>query len=199
MLPRVTTVLNVISKGEGLLRWVANNGWKESQRIKFESADRGTTVHAIAASILRGETISVGESLEGYVAGIEKAVVRFGLMDGKALIEQRLVNLTDGYCGTCDFVTDTWVGDWKTSGALHFENDLQISAYLNALRDMQERGDRVAKKVKLPKKGVLIRLDGRGGFEYKISSEQDLSLDYGGFKNALGLFNLMKTKGMMNG
>ena len=43
--PSATTILNAYPQSAHLTKWIADNGWSESQRIKSEAGERGTRIH----------------------------------------------------------------------------------------------------------------------------------------------------------
>ena len=193
-LPRVTSVLGVIAKGDGFLKWLASHGWKEAQRIKQESAEEGTSLHSIASSLLLGRNVSVSSRYRACVGGIEKAIVRFGLLDGPLEVEHRVVHLCEGYCGTTDFVTPRFLGDWKFGNRLYREYDFQTAAYLMAEMDMFEHEETKSAVLTFPppKDRLLIRVDDEGNIDYRLRKASTFVKDANAFGHALGLYNELK-------
>lgn len=138
-LPSVTTILSILSKGEGLLRWFGALGTEEAERIKEEAAIFGSRIHNILERIGKGEKINMRDLKER-----EKRCVRAFLEwikdnDVHFLKTEHTV-YTDQYAGTLDAVImkeeKTYIIDYKTSSRLYKENDLQLVAYLSAYEKM---------------------------------------------------------------
>src|SRR3990167_8484040 len=55
--PSVTTILNYYPQSAQLTRWIADQGWSESQAIKSAAGERGTKVHSGVESLLGGEQL----------------------------------------------------------------------------------------------------------------------------------------------
>src|SRR3989338_10785499 len=55
--PSVTTILNYYPQSAQLTRWIADQGWSESQAIKSAAGERGTKVHSGVESLLAGEQL----------------------------------------------------------------------------------------------------------------------------------------------
>src|SRR3990167_8645958 len=52
--PSSTTILNAYPQSLQLTKWIAQNGWDESQKIKSDAGIRGTNIHNGLESLLAG-------------------------------------------------------------------------------------------------------------------------------------------------
>jgi hypothetical protein len=57
--PSVTWIAGHYPKGIAFWRWLAENGWDESQAIKQAAGDKGSKVHDAISAILRGEEVKI--------------------------------------------------------------------------------------------------------------------------------------------
>lgn len=66
--PSVTSVIHAMAPmSPYLLKWYADLGYKEARRVLDESALYGTFVHIIFGNLLLGETLDLGDTLEGRI------------------------------------------------------------------------------------------------------------------------------------
>ena len=190
-LPSVTSVVDCLDKGEGLIRWAAMLGWDESQRVKRTSGERGTDVHKFMEEVVTGATQwkfgdDLGKDCQylGYkAAGL--MWLRDNCPDGKynAIAEMKVWSLRHGYAGRMDNVirigkTKRLV-DWKTSTKIRPESALQTIAYKEAYNEMVP-GDPIEERMV-----VLLKPDGL--YEEKLYTNRDAS-DMGGFLGLLDAF-----------
>ena len=59
--PSSTTILNAYPQSAHLTKWIAEQGWNESQRIKSEAGERGTRIHTATEKLEDGEELFKGE------------------------------------------------------------------------------------------------------------------------------------------
>ena len=150
-IPSVTWIAGCYPKGIEFYKWLANNGWDESQAIKKAAGEKGSKVHNAIELWLKGELVigmdtkvmnqEKGEAEELSVEEYE-AIMTFidWYKEVKPEIlrtECTVVNEACGYAGTVDIVAkiggDVWIIDLKTSQYVWSEYELQLSAYKAAL------------------------------------------------------------------
>ena len=104
-----------------------------------DAAARGTHVHAVAESLLHGESVEVPDSIEGHVNGYVELIDRWSITP--VVTERPVASRQWWYAGTFDAVADIGAGplagkrlllDWKTSKGVYGETALQLAAYANA-------------------------------------------------------------------
>jgi hypothetical protein len=104
-----------------------------------DAAARGTHVHALAESLLHGQSIDVPDYVAGHVKGYVDFIDRLALIP--VLTEKPVASRTWWYAGTFDAIADIGAGplkgkrlllDWKTSKGVYGETALQLAAYANA-------------------------------------------------------------------
>jgi len=137
--PSVTTILEAYPKPYAYYQWLKENG-NDSDRIRNEAGERGSTVHKLTERYDAGEEIELmnelgyigykleeWEMLNRYVEFIE----RFD--PGIILSEQNFISDMLGYAGTIDRIMliegKTYLVDIKTSNAIYDSYWLQLSAY----------------------------------------------------------------------
>lgn len=204
----VTTALGIISKGDGLIQWAANQAvdfvrlnqealgdpetldlilrgakvaWKQK---KQEAADIGTLAHNWIEGYLKGEDPPLPENPQARNS-CEAAVKWISLHEWRTIkIEQQLYLPDLGIAGICDWYAEIdgvlSVPDWKTSKSVYPSYRYQTAAYLKALEN--ETGD------KIPHRWIL-RIDKETGeFEDKLCPEEDIDKDYAAFEAAVTLY-----------
>jgi ATP-dependent exoDNAse (exonuclease V) beta subunit len=142
-------------KGIQFYKWLANNGWDESQAIKQAAGDKGSKVHAAVEDLIDGQTVAMEAkylnhsteqdeplSLEEY-----ECLMSFGqwVKDSQPQFLKRetvVWNAAEGYAGTVDCVAkigeDTYIIDFKTGQNVWPEYELQVSAYKHADHEYQD-------------------------------------------------------------
>lgn len=136
-IPSVTTILDIISKGQGFDEWLKRNG-EESDTIAQEAADFGTGIHAILEQIGKGVDIDTTKlppkqrrCIEAFKLWKDENVAEF-------ICTERVVFDGGGeYAGTLDAVVRMKDGrlvalDYKTSSRLYDTYKLQLAAYIRA-------------------------------------------------------------------
>jgi hypothetical protein len=196
-LPRVTGVIGVIDKGPGLLRWVANQGWANAQRILKDSGERGTAIHAWIHGAATQQRVVLGADSEdvgpkrAFLALRRRVLPRYRVLASH--LELSVACGVCGFRGTLDAFfhlrhrrrgVDRYVlADWKTSNAHRQEYPLQTAAYVHALVGSGLLGDAIGGSqierwcFRFASDGTL---DSRRHFRYDA--------DLGAFQHALGIY-----------
>src|SRR3990167_2015655 len=60
-IPSVTWIAGHYPKGVQFYKWLAENGWDESQAIKNAAGDKGSKVHAAIEDILDGKELKMND------------------------------------------------------------------------------------------------------------------------------------------
>ena len=98
------------------------------------AADRGTSVHAIAEQIVRGQEPEVPPELAGYVDAYRLFLAEW--QPRFVAVEQMVCSLRHGYSGTFDAIAvidgERWLIAIKTSSSTYAETALQLAAYAAA-------------------------------------------------------------------
>ena len=116
-LPSVTWITSYYPKGVEYVRWAANKGWDEAERIKQEAGDRGTIVHhAIEKGIIEGK-LDMGDLIKDRDGNEREmtpeeyyCVLTFkqwwdSVGNPKPLaIEKTVVSKKHGFAGTLDYL-----------------------------------------------------------------------------------------------
>lgn len=198
-LPSVTTVLDILDKGVGLQKWIANLGWEESRRIFKASGERGGRVHA-EIQVALAEHIDAVSGVEedvGYLEGFNafQYQVLSKLTIEKQESEKTVACKTCGYAGTLDWMV--WfrrfqrprrvaLVDWKTSSKIRDEVAIQTAAYLHAYFTSKgascKRADRLARKVER----WCVRLTEDS--TYEVKRYYDYDADFACFKALLVVY-----------
>lgn len=152
--PSVTWIASYYPKGVAFFRWLADQGWDESQAIKAAAGARGSRVHKATEILESGGEIDITQPIEAVdgsvkeLDALELSAIR-SFMDWHSatspkLIASELTVFGDGYAGTIDriYMIDgrVWIVDLKTSASIWEEYVLQISAYSNAKVDTSALG-----------------------------------------------------------
>lgn len=203
-LPSVTTVLDILDKGVGLQKWIANLGWEESRRIFKASGERGGRVHKYIQGVLVGsqtDIIATQESLEepdtpyanGFNGFYNNVLQRLTIEKQES--EKTVACKTCGYAGTLDWMV--WfrrfqrprrvaLVDWKTSSKIRDEVAIQTAAYLHAYFTSKgascKRADRLAQKVER----WCVRLTEDS--TYQVRRYRDYTADFACFKALLVVY-----------
>ena len=204
--PSVTTVLNVIGKGEALKHWAAGevakyavnqkDNWlgldsaaaidllkREPLRSLDRAASRGTDVHAIAETYARTGTMPTwAEAINGYVDALKRFFDEH--QPQPVLIEQTVFNSEIGYAGSFDMVCkleaygDALIMlDYKTSKAIYPDVAAQLAAYANGTEYIDDSEQ--AQPMLKCERGVVVRFAVNG--EYEVV-EVDLAAGWQYFK-----------------
>lgn len=138
--PSATTILNAYPQGAHLTKWIAENGWNESQRILKEAGLRGTKVHDAVEALLNGSILQqMHYSLDEW-----HRICAFkdwhSQVDLKVLaLEVAVFSKKHGYAGRFDCLGildgKLTVIDWKTSGSMYPHFPLQFACYAQAIEE----------------------------------------------------------------
>lgn len=162
--PSVTWIGHYSPIGIGLLKYIADKGWDETEAIKQAAGEKGSKVHKAIESLLAGQTITLetgfqssdGEDYSDLTPEEYWCVMTFAEF-WKDLNSKHTVTLVDtektvwvdatkdekyGYAGTRDMklIVDgkPWIVDLKTSKQVYLTHELQLSALKHADIDMPE-------------------------------------------------------------
>ena len=155
--PSVTTILGVVNK-PALPRWAAKmtaeyavsskNSWANLDdraavellkgspwRSMNDAAEKGTSIHAIAEKLLRGEQIDFIQPGTEHAC---QSVAEFiqALQPKPVAIEATVWSHKHKYAGTLDLIAtidnELWLIDWKSSKGVYADFALQLAAYAMA-------------------------------------------------------------------
>ena len=151
-LPSVSTILEIYHR-PGLMYWYGKMGLEEALRIRDDTGNVGTQVHALIERIIEGERIfdpewlpldnRVKQGVRAYVRWIQEQEFR------PEQSEQTVYSLTYRYAGTLDAIGTfgpkriPGLADWKTSARFWKINNLQLAAYRVAYHEMYEEAPRL--------------------------------------------------------
>jgi hypothetical protein len=144
--PSVTWIAGHYPKGVAFYKWLADQGWDESQAIKKASGDKGSKVHDAISAILRGEEVRIDskflnrstEQMEELTLDECDCVLPFVNWYKETKPETIAYDVTVfsdkyGYAGTIDYLCridgKVYIVDFKTSQQVWPEYELQVSAY----------------------------------------------------------------------
>jgi len=147
--PSVTWKAGCYPKGVEFYKWLAKNGWDESQAIMREAGNHGSKDHHGIESLLLGNKILMDDQLinnDGQPEDITLEEWR-ALMSWHAwyvntkpetiAIETTIFNDEYNYAGTIDYICkidgQIWIVDWKSSKYIYPSSEIQVSAYKHAL------------------------------------------------------------------
>ena len=130
--PSVTTILNVISKGKGFEKWLADQpSYKAACEERDQAAERGTIVHESIEKLIQGDKVECENSEIGkHLMCFEK----FWADHEVDTIAQELflIDSKYGFAGTPDLICNIdgklWIIDFKTGGNYKTHN-LQCRMY----------------------------------------------------------------------
>lgn len=108
------------------------------------AAKRGTEVHKIAESLIRGEAVTVPAEIDQHVKHYIEFLDTF--QPDPLLIEVVVYHLEYGYAGTLDFIAEVgsdkqvWLFDIKTGKGVYSDVAYQLAAYRHATHYVDESG-----------------------------------------------------------
>jgi len=141
--PSATTILNAYPQAAHLTKWIAENGWNESQRILKEAGLRGTKVHDAIESLINGSELhALHYSLDEW-RRINAFVEWYKQADIEVIaLELPVFSKKHGYAGRFDCLAmldgKLTVIDWKTSGSMYPHFPLQFAAYARAIEEQTD-------------------------------------------------------------
>ena len=194
IVPGVTTVLNVLDKGEGLTYWAWDLGLQglDYREVRDAAGRVGTLTHRLIANHLKG---APGPGSGGYspaeVTKSEKCMVKYLKWEKEnpltpVMIETPLVSEEYRYGGTPDLLAELngefVLIDFKTGGAVYESMFAQLAAYRQLLT---EQGWPVAK-------GWIVRVSPDDS-EYEVAPGLDLDRDWQIFQHCLAIYELQNS------
>uniref|UniRef100_A0A6H2A4H4 PD-(D/E)XK endonuclease-like domain-containing protein n=1 Tax=viral metagenome TaxID=1070528 RepID=A0A6H2A4H4_9ZZZZ len=136
-LPSVTTILNIIAKGEGFNNWLKKQGDK-ADKLLTDAGDFGTDIHNFLEAFGKGLPVNLS-ALKPKQLRCVNAFLEWKENNVKKFIctEQAVFNIDKEYAGTCDGVVELNDGriallDYKTSAYIYDTHELQVCAYIKA-------------------------------------------------------------------
>ena len=166
--PSVTWITSYYPKGKWFDKWLAEKGWDESQKILVEAGGRGTRVHNILETLLKGNTVRMDDKYLNDSTGKQEEVQVdewecimafqrfFGLVNPVTVANEIVaINRKEKYAGTVDWIIivnsdikapyvdikkGIYLVDFKTSPNIYPAYEIQVSAYKKALPTALSKG-----------------------------------------------------------
>lgn len=149
--PSSTWIASYYYTSPFLVKWIADKGMSEADRIKQEAGEKGSKVHRAIDMWLNGEEIRIDTKIKTDSGEEElspeeneafKSFLDFYLEYKPEIIAQEYVVWGDGYAGTvdlkCKIKDQLGILDLKTSQAIYRSHELQVSSYKHADPDMDK-------------------------------------------------------------
>ena len=139
--PSSTTILVSYPQSPYLTRWIAEQGWSESQRIKSEAGEAGTRIHEAIQKLLEGqELMRTLFTLEEWWK-INTFVAWYRECNPEVIaLEVPIFSEKSGYAGRADLVAmvagQLGVIDYKSSGSIYKHFPLQFASYAKSIEEM---------------------------------------------------------------
>ena len=192
-LPGTTTILGVMSKGYGLMKWYWQMGMKGIDVEKYvdKTANIGTLGHYLIECELKDEQPDLEPFSNEEINAAENCLIKFyDWQEENELevlgVEKTLVSEKHKYGGTIDLYCklngEYTLVDLKTSKAIYDSHMIQLAAYKNLL----EENDYKVEQVKILRIG---RTDDEG---FEVRTQEDLSTEWELFQNLINVYNLKK-------
>lgn len=156
--PSVTWIAGHWPKGIHFYKWLAEQGWDESQAIKQAAGDKGSKVHEALSAIIRGEEVRIDSKfvnrsksteevpyLEELTFDEVECIISF--LDWRKTLTSfepvawdiTVFSEQFGYAGSVDLIArvdgELYIIDFKTSQYIWDEYELQVSAYRRAVEN----------------------------------------------------------------
>ena len=141
--PSSTTILNAYPQSVQLTKWIAEQGWHESQRIKSEAGERGTRIHH-ACELLEADTVlhEADYSLEEWFKIASFVDWHRTVMPVLIATEFPVFCQRGKYAGRLDriYLIDGKVVllDIKSGSGIHDHFPLQFASYAKAVEEMTD-------------------------------------------------------------
>lgn len=153
--PSMTHILDcALPTPHGLMEWIGNKGYEESQRIKNSAADLGTFVHECLEQMIKGEEVKL-EYIDLKFPNRKQALqvkrclvgfLNFVAAEKPEFIESEYHFVSEHkgfrYGGTIDCkakINGKICGiDFKTSSSLHDKHRIQLTGYGQADKALEE-------------------------------------------------------------
>jgi len=138
--PSSTTILNAYPQSQHLTKWIAEQGWQESQRIKTEAGLKGTNIHSACdyleegaelneASYSTEEWYKVTAFYKWYEVTLPKLIAK----------ELPVFSKKGKFAGRADRIYEIngeyILLDFKSSSAIHPHFPLQFASYAQAIEE----------------------------------------------------------------
>lgn len=152
--PSSTWISGYYPKGQQFIRWKAEKGWDESERIKKEAGDRGTVVHQATELLEKTGELPITTpfvTTDNVVVELGQDEIE-GILSFKRwhdetkpkLLANEITVFGEDYAGTLDRIYEiedqVWIVDIKTSQDIWEEHILQVSSYSHAQINFSELG-----------------------------------------------------------
>ena len=141
--PSATTILNAYPQSAHLTKWIAEQGWNESQRIKSEAGERGTRIHTATEVLESGGTLLEKDySLEEWWK-ISTFVAWWNATKPELIAMEFPVFSPKGkYAGRFDRIYKIngaiTLLDIKSSSSIHEHFPLQFASYARAVEEITD-------------------------------------------------------------
>jgi len=138
--PSSTTILSAYPQSEQLIKWISDNGFNESRRIRNEAGERGTRIHTACDNLEDGaELVADAFSLEEWLK-INSFVSWYKEYQPKLIVKEFPVfSLKGKYAGRLDRIYEiegeTIILDFKSSSSIHEHFPLQFASYAKAIEE----------------------------------------------------------------
>ncbi len=164
--PSLSWIASYVPASEYLIKWIAETGWEESQKIRNQAGVKGSKVHAICDDLLKGKDVKMTDQylntqtnlMEDITVEEWNCAMTFTKawkdLDLKMLMNEYSVikeicegedpnYINRGFGGTVDIMAvdkngQKWIIDIKTSKSISPEHILQISGYKHAHTNPEE-------------------------------------------------------------
>ena len=141
--PSSTTILNAYPQSPQLTKWIAEQGWNESQAVKSAAGEAGTRIHDAVEALLQGaslrrDKIKLEEwyKLSTFVSWHEKFKPEI------IALEMPVFSRKLKFAGRLDCVAriagEVTLIDWKSSKNVWPQFPLQFASYAQALEEMTD-------------------------------------------------------------
>jgi len=186
--PRVTAILDIIHRPE-LEHWRGDLGNIEANRVMYEAAEIGTSLHNVCCVFNRDQsfempsTSQIGRMFDTYRQWFEMVI------DTVIETEHLVVSKKFGYAGTFDLLAvlkgdaTPSVIDLKTSKDFWPTMALQLSAYREALLEEGKGVDR----------RLVVRVDKLEAGKLQVKEYTRHAKDFNAFLAALSLFRYFES------
>lgn len=153
--PSVTWIKGYYYTSPYLIKWIADKGLSEADRIKKEAGTKGDKVHQATEDIDKGLKINIDDNypnketgeMEELTADEIEAILSYRDYIDEVkpeLVANEMTVFAEKYAGTLDRIfridKQIWIIDIKTSKSIWKDMIIQISAYSHADIDYQKLG-----------------------------------------------------------
>lgn len=148
--PSATWISSCYPKDIAFMKWLADQGWDNADKIKNEAGGRGSKIHAACEILMHGNPLSWDEKIKNPKTELMEdittsewgAICSFKRWFDETqpnihLVEHVILSHKYGYAGTIDLVYEKdgqiVLLDIKTGKNVYTEYELQLSCYKHAL------------------------------------------------------------------